>query len=330
MKKRILVTGGAGYIGAHVCLALAEAGYEPVAFDDFSMGHKEHILFGPLVEGSILDSTALKAAMDTFSPVGVIHLAGKTLVGESMSRPGLYIQHNVSGAVNVAEALLNSGSSAFIFSSSCAVYGNPTTETLAENHPKAPVSPYGSSKLLAEAALEELARQKGLSCIYLRYFNAAGADLEGRIGEWHTPETHLIPLAIEAALGAREPLKIFGDDFPTPDKTAVRDYIHVTDLASAHVLALEKALADPFSLALNIGTGNGYSVKQVVDAVSQHAKVPFSITARRAGDPPSLVADARLAQKELNWKPTNSSLQEIIQSAYYWHASKLRSSPLKP
>lgn len=328
MKDRVLVTGGAGYIGAHVCLALSQAGYEPVTFDDFSMGHKEHVLFGPATMGSILDSDALNQAMQTHSPIGVIHLAGKTLVGESMTRPGLYIQHNVAGAANVAEALLNSGKTAFIFSSSCAVYGNPETKTLSENHPKAPVSPYGSSKLLAEAALEELSRQRGLSSIYLRYFNAAGADPKGRIGEWHTPETHLIPLAIEAALGARGPLKIFGDDFPTPDGTAVRDYIHVSDLASAHVLALEKALNEPLSLALNVGTGQGYSVKEVVDAVSTHSKVPYEITGRRAGDPPSLVADARLAHKELGWTPKSSNLHEIIESAYHWHVSKLDSERL--
>jgi len=323
VSKNVLVTGAAGYIGAHVCKALKNSGFKPVGLDDFSMGHKSAAVFGPCVQGSLLDQQLLKKVCLDYKPIAAVHLAGKTLVGESMHKPALYIEHNCTGTANLVEALLESGCNKLIFSSSCAIYGNPEKLPLDETHPKKPINPYGASKLLAEKILEYLSEIFDFSYVALRYFNAAGADPEKEVGEKHSPETHLIPLAIEAALGIRGPLSIFGSDFPTPDGTAIRDYIHVCDIASAHIQALNKLLENPLRVSLNLGTGQGYSVQEVIKAVSCLKPVPFQYAPRRAGDPPELVADPTQAKKILGWTPSCSSLQHIVETAYNWHCSEL-------
>lgn len=322
----MLVTGGAGYIGAHTAKALAERGYQPVVFDSLGSGFREAVRWGPLVKGDIRDQAALADTIDAHDAKAVIHFAGLIEVGRSVAKPDLFWEVNVAGTTSLLTAMRERGVARLVFSSSAAVYGQGgrgPLETIPEDAPKAPASPYGDTKLAAEWMIAAQCRAYGLSAVALRYFNAAGADPAGVIGEAHEPETHLIPLAIAAALGDSKPLTVFGQDFDTPDGTCLRDYIHVTDLAAAHVAALEADLAPGDFEAVNVGTGQGRSVLEVVEAVGRAAgqPVPHSIGDRRAGDPPSLVADPTYARQRLGWSPQHSSLDEIVSDALRWESS---------
>lgn len=319
----MLVTGGAGYIGAHTAKALHGRGYRPVVFDDLTSGFREAVQWGPLVEGDIRDADALAETIKTHDIQAVIHFAGLIEVGRSVAKPDLFWEVNVSGTTALLTVMREHGVGQLVFSSSAAVYGQGARgplETIAETADKAPASPYGDTKLAAEWLIQAQCRAYGLTAVALRYFNAAGADPSGLIGEAHEPETHLIPLAIAAALGDGPPLTIFGQDFETPDGTCLRDYIHVSDLAAAHVAALEAGLAPGAFEAVNVGTGQGRSVAEVVEAVGRAVgcAVPHSLGARRAGDPPSLVADPRRAQEVLGWTPQHSSLDTIVADALRW------------
>jgi UDP-glucose 4-epimerase/UDP-arabinose 4-epimerase len=322
-KGAVLVTGGAGYIGAHTAKALHERGYLPVVYDNLSSGFREAVRWGPLVEGDIRDARALGEAMAAHGVGAVIHFAGLIEVGRSVVKPDLFWEHNVGGSISLLTAMRERGVGRLVFSSSAAVYGQGERgplETIPENAPKAPASPYGDTKLACEWMIEAQCRAYGLTGVALRYFNAAGADASGLIGEAHEPETHLIPLAIAAALGDGKALTVFGDDFDTPDGTCLRDYIHVSDLAAAHVAALEVDLPAGAFEAANVGTGLGSSVLEVVRAVGRAfgQPVPHSTGARRAGDPPSLVANPARARELLGWSATRSSLEQIVADALRW------------
>lgn len=322
-KAAVLVTGGAGFIGAHTAKALHDRGYLPVVYDSLSSGFREAVRWGPMVHGDIRDPRALSDAMAEHGVKAVIHFAGLIEVGRSVAKPDLFWEHNVAGTVALLAAMRDRGVGRLVFSSSAAVYGQGgrgPLETIPEDAPKAPASPYGDTKLACEWMIQAQCRAYGLTGVALRYFNAAGADASGRIGEAHEPETHLIPLAIAAALGDGKPLTVFGDDFDTPDGTCLRDYIHVTDLAAAHVAALEADLPPGAFEAVNVGTGQGASVLEVVEAVGKAVghPVPHSVGARRAGDPPSLVANPSRARELLGWSATRSSLEQIVTDALRW------------
>ena len=323
----VLVTGGAGYIGSHACKALAAAGYRPVTNDNLSIGNRWAVRWGPLERGDILDAARLHEAFKLHRPVGVLHFAALALVGESMQAPGLYYRTNVTGAVNLLDACRIHDAPAFVFSSTCAVYGTPERMPIAEDAAPRPINPYGASKLMVERILDDYDMAYGLRHVALRYFNAAGADPEGEIGEARDVETHLVPLALDAVLGRRPALQVFGDDYPTPDGTAVRDYIHVSDLAEAHVRALGLLLDGGPSRKLNLGTGHGYSVRQVLDAAAAVTgrPVPHGLAPRRPGDPPELVADPRAAFALLGQDLTaRSGLARIVETAWAWHAAGSR------
>lgn len=315
--KKILVTGGAGYIGSHVCKRLAQAGYLPITFDSLVRGHREAVRFGPLEIGDIRDGARLQEVVAKYRPDGAIHFAGLIAVGESVREPDLYNAVNVAGSRNVFESLRLLTNPCVVFSSSAAVYGNPSTCPIAETATIAPVSPYGAGKAQTEVDLKALDRAKVLRYVALRYFNAAGADSEVELGECHDPETHLIPLALRAT--EAKPLQLFGTDYPTRDGTCVRDYIHVEDLARAHVLALEWLLAKGFSRTYNLGTSEGYTVKEILNEIRAVTgrEVPHVYVARRPGDPAELVADSRLIERELGWKPVHS-LRSIMKTAWNW------------
>jgi UDP-arabinose 4-epimerase len=321
----VLVTGGAGYIGSHACKHLHAAGFHPVAFDNLSEGHRWAVQWGPLHVGDILDTDSLQAAIDTYKPVAIMHFAANALVGESVSDPAKYYRNNTFGSFNLLETARRNGIEHFVLSSTCASYGIPTVVPIPEDHPQRPINSYGSSKLVVEHMLVHYEIAYGMRSVALRYFNAAGASPDGDLGEEHDPESHLVPLAIGAALGTRPPLKIFGTDYDTPDGTAVRDYIHVTDLADAHVAALRYLLDGGKTTQLNLGTGIGLSVRQIVAAVEKilGLPVPYADAPRRAGDPPALVADPRRAMQLLNWNPVSSTPEIIIESAGRWHRSRL-------
>lgn len=316
----VLVTGGAGYIGSHACKALAAAGHRPISFDNLQQGHRWAVQWGPLVEGDLLDDAALSRALAEHPVEAVMHFAAATHVGESMSDPGKYFRNNVTGTLKLLDAMAKAGVDKFVFSSTCATYGEPARIPIVESEPQNPVNPYGESKLFVERALPWYEKAHGLRSVCLRYFNAAGSDPDGVIGECHDPETHLIPLVIEAALGLRPAVKIFGSDYDTPDGTAVRDYIHVTDLADAHVKALEGLASGQQSACLNLGTGTGHSVRQVVDCVRRITGRDFDAleVARRPGDAPVLVAQPGRANEMLGWKPTISDLDTIVSTALRW------------
>ena len=324
-SRNILVTGGAGYIGSHACKALARAGYQPIACDNLVYGHPWAVKWGPLEQGDIADRPWLDRLIERYQPLAVMHFAAYAYVGESVQDPGKYYRNNVAGTLTLLEAARDHGIRHFIFSSTCATYGTPACVPIAEDCPQAPINPYGASKLMIERMLEDFERAHGLGYVALRYFNAAGADPEGEIGEDHDPETHLIPLAILAAQRGEPELAIFGTDYPTPDGTAVRDYIHVTDLADAHVRALEYLAGGGASIALNLGTGQGHSVQQVVDAIERSSgqRVPVREAPRRAGDPPVLVAAPDRAMQLLSWQPVHSNLTEIVETAWRWHQASL-------
>ena len=319
----VLVTGGAGYIGAHTAKALHARGFMPIVYDNLASGYVDAVQWGPLVEGDINDAAVLRAAMLAFDVKAVIHFAGLIEVGRSSAQPDLFWDVNVAGTRSLATAMRECGVGRLVFSSSAAVYGqggqNPL-ETIGEDDLKAPASPYGHTKLAAEWMIAAQCRAYGLSAIALRYFNAAGADASGLIGEAHEPETHLIPLAIAATLDEGRPLTVFGQDFDTPDGTCLRDYVHVTDLAAAHVAALEVDLAGGAFEALNIGTGQGRSVLDVVGAVGRAVgrPAPYIPGPRRIGDPASLVANPDRARAFLHWSPAHSSLDQIVADALRW------------
>jgi UDP-arabinose 4-epimerase len=319
------VSGGAGYIGSQVCKHLKESGYIPVTLDNLSQGHLWSVQWGPLVQADIQDERKVKEAIHTFKPIAAIHLASSINVRDSLRDPFFYYENNVTATLQFLKTLTECGVTNFVFSSSAAVYGQPTTVPIPEEHLKLPLHPYGKSKLMVEEMLQDLSRAHGMRFAALRYFNAAGADLEGKIGEAHDPETHLIPLAILAALGLRPSLKIFGRDFPTPDGTAIRDYIHVQDLAAAHLKALLWILSEKKNLIVNLGTGTGHSVKEVIDAVEKITgrKIPLEESPRVAEDPTALVANATKAKKLLEWEPRYSSLETIIETACSWHQKHL-------
>jgi UDP-arabinose 4-epimerase len=325
MSQSILVTGGAGYIGSHACKALARAGYLPVAYDNLSRGHREAVRWGPLVEGDIADHTRLRAAITEHRMSAVMHFAAYAYVGESVGDPGLYYRNNLCGTLAMLEVLRDCGVRNIVFSSTCATYGLPETVPIRETAPQRPVNPYGETKLAIERALHWYGQAHQLRWVALRYFNAAGADRDSEIGEDHEPETHLVPLVLQAALGRREAIEIYGTDYPTPDGTAIRDYIHVDDLAEAHLRALERLLAGGEAIALNLGSGRGHSVREVIAAAEGVCgrKIPLREAPRRPGDPPALVADPALAARTLGWHAQHSSLDTIIRTALAWHARSL-------
>lgn len=323
---RILVCGGAGFIGSHVTKRLRLAGHEPVVFDNLSAGHEWAAQWGPLVRGDLGSREQIENALREHSIEAVIHLAGSINVGESMHNPGKYFRNNFSISINLLEAMDAVGVKNIVFSSTAAVYGIPESSPIPESARLAPINPYGEAKFFVERALHWYSEARGFRCLALRYFNAAGADEAGEIGEMHTPETHLIPLVIYAAMGKRPPVKVFGTDYPTPDGTAVRDYIHVEDLAQAHMLGVEYLAAGGASTACNLGTGRGQSVLEVIRAVEAVSgqPVPHEFAPRREGDPPSLVAEAGRAAGLLGWTPQKSDLTNIVRTAWAWSEKAIR------
>lgn len=320
-NKNVLVTGGAGYIGSHACKALARAGYKPIVYDNLSFGHEWAVKWGPLERGDILDRTRLDEVIAKHRPAAVVHFAAFAYVGESVTDPGKYYRNNVVGSLTLLEAMRDANVGRIVFSSTCATYGIPDTLPIDENSPQRPINPYGASKLMVERVLADFGDAHGLTWTALRYFNAAGADLDGQIGEDHDPETHLIPLVLDAASGRRPHVTVFGTDYDTHDGTCARDYIHVADLADAHVLALQNLEAGAPSGPFNLGNGQGFTVREVIDAVEKvtELKVPVVLGARRAGDPASLVSDATRAQTILGWQPKIADLEAIVRSAWAWH-----------
>ena len=320
-RGTVLVTGGAGYIGSHTCKALSVAGYTPVTFDNLVYGHEEAVRWGVLERGDIGDRARLDAVIAQYAPTAIVHFAAYAYVGESVIDPGKYYRNNVAGTLTLLEAARDHNIGRFIFSSTCATYGVPSEIPIIETTPQAPINPYGASKLMIERVLADFGVAHDLRWIALRYFNAAGADPENETGELHDPETHLIPLALDAASGRRPALTIFGDDYDTADGTCVRDYIHVTDLADAHVLALAALERGVASQPLNLGNGNGFSVLDVVRTVEAITglSVPHDFGPRRAGDPPALISDARRARELLGWQPRYADLEAIVRTAWAWH-----------
>ena len=326
MSQSILVTGGAGYVGSHACKALAGAGYRPVVYDNLSRGHRDAVRWGPLVEGNLHDSARLAETFRTHQVAAVMHFAAFAYVGESMTDPENYYWNNVGGTLALLAAMREAGIATIVFSSTCAIYGIPQQVPIREATAKAPLNPYGDTKLVIERMLHWYAAAYGMRYAALRYFNAAGADADGEIGEDHEPETHLIPLVLRAALGRGNPIEIYGTDYPSRDGTAIRDYIHVSDLAEAHLRALDHLAAGGDSTALNLGTGRGHTVREVIAAVERIGgqPVPQREVARRPGDPPELVADPALALSQLGWQPRHSDLDTIIASALAWETRASR------
>ncbi|ANM12773.1 MULTISPECIES: UDP-glucose 4-epimerase GalE [unclassified Rhizobium] len=319
--ETVLVVGGAGYIGSHTCLDLANKGYKPVVFDNFSNGHREFVKWGPAEEGDIRDRARLDEVLAKHKPAAILHFAALIEVGESVKDPVSFYENNVIGTLTLLSAAQAAGINAFVFSSTCATYGLPQSVPLDETHRQVPINPYGRTKYIVEQALADYDQYKSLRSVVLRYFNAAGADFEGRIGEWHQPETHAIPLAIDAALGRRQGFKVFGSDYETRDGTCVRDYIHVLDLADAHVRAVEYLLKGGESVALNLGTGTGTTVRELLGAIEDVSNRPFPVEyiGRREGDSHTLVANNDKARDVLGWVP-QYDLSQIIRSAWNWHA----------
>jgi UDP-glucose 4-epimerase len=320
-ETKILVTGGAGYIGSHTCLALAAKGYVPVVYDNFTSGHREFVKWGPVEDGDIRDRARLREVLALHKPAAVLHFAGLIEVSQSFKEPEAFYDINVGGSLALLQAMMEADIRAFVFSSTCATYGTPTYMPLDEAHPQAPINPYGRTKHIVEQALRDFDLCDRMRSVMLRYFNAAGADAEGRIGEWHTPETHAVPLLIEAALGRRAGFSIFGDDYNTRDGTCIRDYVHVSDLADAHVRAVEYLLNGGETVAINLGTGTGTSVKELVSAVEAVSgrALPVTKAERRPGDPPLLVASNETARNLLGWEPEHE-IGDIIRSAWTWHS----------
>ena len=322
----VLITGGAGYIGSQTAKLVAKAGLVPVVLDNLVYGHEHAVKWGPFVKGDLNDPALLEHVFREYGITSVIHFAAFTYVGESVTAPRKFFRNNVVNTLNLLDVMLDCGVKEIVFSSTCATYGEPIAVPISEDHPQAPSTPYGESKLMVERALHWYQGAYGLRYAALRYFNAAGADPEGELGEEHDPETHLIPLTIAAALGKAPPLSVFGTDFPTADGTAVRDYVHVSDLAAAHLLALSQLERGTERIQLNLGTGRGHSVRQVIAAVEKVSgkRVPFREVARRPGDPAALIADARRAADSLGWRPQYPELETIARDAYRWHTREER------
>ena len=319
-RRNILVTGGAGYIGSHACKALAQAGFVPIAYDNLSFGHEWAVKWGRFEKGDILDRARLDKVLATYKPTAVMHFAAYAYVGESVEDPAKYYRNNVVGSLSLLEAMREHGVGQIVFSSTCATYGVPQTVPIPDDHPQSPINPYGASKLMIERILTDFGAAYGMRSISLRYFNAAGADPDGEIGEDHDPETHLIPLVLEAAAGNRPNITIHGTDYDTPDGTCIRDYIHVTDLAEAHVLALEALRGGCDSASFNLGTGKGFSVREVIDTATTITgrSIPVVEGPRRPGDPSRLIADAARAKRELGWRPQYDHLNPMVATAWNW------------
>jgi UDP-glucose-4-epimerase GalE len=324
-RGAVLVTGGAGYIGSHGAKALHRAGYRVVVYDNLAAGHRGAVQYGEFVEGDISDVGAVRAALRQHEVVGVMHFAAFLDVGESVRAPAIYYRNNVAGALSVLEAMAAESVRSFVFSSTCATYGEPIETPIAETHPQRPMNSYGETKLAIERALPHYERAYGLHSVALRYFNAAGADPDGELGEDHSPEIHIIPRAIDAATGGAG-LEVFGDDYPTPDGTCLRDYVHVSDLADAHVRALETIVETGKSGAYNLGTGHPHSVREVIDTVQRVVgrPVPWRLAPRRPGDPAVLFAAPNKAQAELHWTPRFADLESIVSTAWNWHRTHPR------
>ncbi len=320
-QKTVLVTGGAGYIGAHACKALAEAGYTPITYDNLVYGHPEAVRWGPLEKGDIGDRKQLERVMQKYNPSAVMHFAAYAYVGESVKSPAKYYHNNVAGTLSLLESMKSCSIDKIIFSSTCATYGIHDQILLTEDHPQNPINPYGRSKLIIEWILQDFATAYDLKFVSLRYFNAAGADPDADIGEDHNPETHLIPLVLDAASGRRNRLEIYGTDYDTPDGTCIRDYIHVSDLADAHLLALEYLNDGGQSDVFNLGNGNGFSVREVMTAAIQvtGSDIPYLESARRPGDPSVLIGSSEKIRKILGWRANYNSLEAIIRTAWQWH-----------
>lgn len=323
---RVLVTGGAGYIGSHTAKALAGVGWEPIVLDNLSTGHQWAVKWGPLERADLAEVERVRQVIEQYKVEAVIHFAGSAYVGESMVNPQKYFRNNVGNTLNLLDAMRDTGVKHIVFSSTCATYGVPQTDPIPEDHPQVPVNVYGESKLSAERAIRWYGHAYGLRWLVLRFFNAAGADPGGELGEVHDPEPHLIPLVIQAALGQRPGVEIYGTDYPTPDGTAVRDYTHVLDLAQAHIKALRYLLDGGESVALNLGKGKGHSVREVIQTVERVSglSVPVKEVSRRQGDPPVLVADARKAEQVLGWQAEWEDLDRIVKTAWDWHSQQLR------
>lgn len=317
----ILIVGGAGYIGSHVNKLLNQQGYKTVVFDNLIYGHKEAVKWGEFVLGDLSNIEQIRLVFQKYQIDAVMHFAAFAYVGESVEEPQKYYINNVANTLNLLQVMKEFNCNYFIFSSTCATYGEPQYIPIDEKHPQKPINPYGQSKLMVEKILNDYSNAYGLKYVSLRYFNAAGADIDAEIGENHNPETHLIPLVLDAALGKREDIKVFGTDYDTPDGSAIRDYIHVTDLADAHILALEYLQKDGKSDVFNLGNGDGYSVLEVIDMVKKVTKKDFKVTLtdRRAGDPAKLIGDATKAKEILGWKPKYFELETIIDTAWKWH-----------
>jgi UDP-glucose-4-epimerase GalE len=319
--KNILVAGGAGYIGSHVAKRLAQSGFEPVVLDNLSTGNRWAVKWGPLIEGDISDSDLVRRTVDRYSIEGVIHLAACAYVGESIENPRKYYRNNVVASLAFLDALVAAGVGRIVFSSTCAVYGDASARPIEESDQQLPVNPYGETKLFIERSLGWLDSAHKLRSVSLRYFNAGGADPNGDIGEAHNPETHIIPLAIQAALGKREGICVFGSDYPTRDGSAVRDYTHVTDLAAAHTLAMKYLFEGGATVAVNLGTGKGHTVTEVIETVRAVSGRPVAVKLlpRRKGDPASLTACAKAAESLLGWRPDHRGLETLVEHAWRWH-----------
>ncbi|WP_417679199.1 UDP-glucose 4-epimerase GalE [Pseudodonghicola sp.] len=317
----ILVTGGAGYIGSHACKALKQAGYTPVTYDNLVTGWEDAVKFGPFERGDLSDRARLDEVFAKYQPVAVMHFAALSQVGEAMSEPGRYWRNNVCGSLTLIEAACAAGCLNFVFSSTCATYGEHDNVVLDENTPQEPLNAYGASKRAVEDILRDFGAAYGLNAVIFRYFNVAGADPKGEVGEHHRPETHLIPVMLEAIDGKRPALTIYGTDYDTPDGTCIRDYVHVCDLVDAHVLGLKWLEAGKESRVFNLGTGSGFSVREVIDAsrTVTNREVPYSEGPRRGGDATKLVSGSVRAEKELGWRPDRSKMDQMIADAWRWH-----------
>ncbi|HSM84158.1 MAG TPA: UDP-glucose 4-epimerase GalE [Nodosilinea sp.] len=323
----ILVTGGAGYIGSHAVMALKQAGYRVLILDNLAYGHQdlvENVLKTELIVGSTLDQALLKDIFSRYAISAVMHFSAYTYVGESVSQPSKYYGNNVVGTLSLLDAMVDAGVKNFVFSSTCATYGVPQEMPLTETHPQNPINPYGTTKLMVERILADYDKAYDLHSVCFRYFNAAGAHPSGLLGEDHNPETHLIPLVLQTALGQRESISVFGTDYPTPDGTCVRDYIHVCDLADAHILGLEYLLQGGESTAFNLGNGSGFSVREVIDAAVRITgkQIPVVEVERRAGDPPALVGSSDRARNMLGWNPQYADIDTILAHAWTWHQKR--------